>query len=725
MKKYLLYTLALLCLGAGSAYGQCKQVFNPLTGRMECGGTTSAPGSGDLTDVTAGAGISVTNGAGPNPTIAVKEDVNAQTGTTYTVVTGDRAKLVTFSNASAVAVTLPQASASFPLGWFVDVQNLGAGTVTITPTTSTIDGAASVAVVTSRGIRIVSDGTNYFTLRGFGSPSFAGLTDVTVQGGGAPTNRWIPIWNNSLSKYEIRALDATDVLGGIFVSGRLASGTATTGFVPKSTGSGAQPAWGPVAASEVTYTPTGNIAATTSQAAINELDSEKQPLDSDLTAIAVLACSDGQIVKKASGVWGCGTDNNSGGGGRTILANLAAYSGTCTQGDEFYVLDQPISKRLYHCSSTNVISRTSGISAGGLGALNCSDVDGECEIVPAVVPRKGVPNTWTAINDYTPTATQAITANSNAILANANLVQINPDANRTLTSTPTIADGTNGQPVRICNIHTSFTVTLQREAALASSNILGASNVSIGPNQCVDLTFSSALAGWAQVGAAAGLGDSGTTGIVVDNGSSTVTRQLSAGSGISITNNDGVSGNPTVAFAEATGSADIGIVFPVGIPTATASTAFGANQTRFIQFTLQGRVTVGSINVKITTAGANATNGMQAAIYDSTCANPVKTNVIQSLNATGARQLTFSSAQTIGPGTYFMGFTTDDTTVLFSVPSSGANYTDILNAGMGASTYRNFTGTASSNSGATIDMPSTCGTRLSSAALPIAFALAR
>src|SRR5438552_17939843 len=41
--------------------------------------------------------------------------VNAQTGASYTVVAADRGKLVTFSNAGAVAVTLPVATgAGFP-----------------------------------------------------------------------------------------------------------------------------------------------------------------------------------------------------------------------------------------------------------------------------------------------------------------------------------------------------------------------------------------------------------------------------------------------------------------------------------------------------------------------------------------------------------------------------------------------------------------------------------
>lgn len=95
--------------------------------------------------------------------------VNAQTGTTYTVLLSDRSKLVTLKNASAVAVTLPQAGTTFPNGWISLLSNQGAGTVTITPTTSTIDGAASLTLTTGQGITLVSDGTNYFTVRGLGS----------------------------------------------------------------------------------------------------------------------------------------------------------------------------------------------------------------------------------------------------------------------------------------------------------------------------------------------------------------------------------------------------------------------------------------------------------------------------------------------------------------------------------------------------------------------------
>jgi hypothetical protein len=96
--------------------------------------------------------------------------VNAQTGTSYTFVNTDCGKLVTFTNASAIAVTLPQASTPagggggsgfFYPGCTIMAISAGAGTATITPTTSTIAGASTLALATTVGAIIVSDGTNY------------------------------------------------------------------------------------------------------------------------------------------------------------------------------------------------------------------------------------------------------------------------------------------------------------------------------------------------------------------------------------------------------------------------------------------------------------------------------------------------------------------------------------------------------------------------------------
>lgn len=91
--------------------------------------------------------------------------IKPQVGTSYAFIAGDRSKVITHSNAAAIADALPQAGTTgFPAGWFVDVKNVGVGVVTITPATSTIDGAATLTLAKGQAFRLVSDGTNYFTL---------------------------------------------------------------------------------------------------------------------------------------------------------------------------------------------------------------------------------------------------------------------------------------------------------------------------------------------------------------------------------------------------------------------------------------------------------------------------------------------------------------------------------------------------------------------------------
>jgi hypothetical protein len=88
---------------------------------------------------------------------------NAQTGTTYTIQASDSGKLVTFSNTAAVAVTLPVAS-TFAAGFPFYAQNVGPSLVTLTPTTSTINGNATLTLSPNMGCHIVGDGTNYQTV---------------------------------------------------------------------------------------------------------------------------------------------------------------------------------------------------------------------------------------------------------------------------------------------------------------------------------------------------------------------------------------------------------------------------------------------------------------------------------------------------------------------------------------------------------------------------------
>lgn len=162
------------------------------------------------------------------PQYGLGAQVNAQTGTTYTYQTTDFRKLVTHTNATAIAGTLPQAGASFPAGWYMLVQNRGAGALTITPTTSTVDGAASLVLNQNEGSIIVSDGTNYFTLRGKATGA-AGVGDVV--GPGSATDNALARYDLATGKLIQNSPVTLDDTGAFTVPEMAAPGTPTAGKV--------------------------------------------------------------------------------------------------------------------------------------------------------------------------------------------------------------------------------------------------------------------------------------------------------------------------------------------------------------------------------------------------------------------------------------------------------------------------------------------------------------
>jgi hypothetical protein len=140
-------------------------------------------------NISTGCGLTGGGDLSADRTLKLSLTVNAQTGTSYTVVDGDCGKLISLSNASAVAVSLPQANGStFVSGWSVDFQNRGAGTVTVTPVTSTINGGSSLVLTQNQGMHCQSDGTNYTCMLGVGAGGGSGTvtniaTTYPVSGG--------------------------------------------------------------------------------------------------------------------------------------------------------------------------------------------------------------------------------------------------------------------------------------------------------------------------------------------------------------------------------------------------------------------------------------------------------------------------------------------------------------------------------------------------------------
>ena len=104
--------------------------------------TTNIPETGDISSVTAGAGLTGGGSSGA-VTLAASVATNPQTGTTYTLALSDNGKLVTLANASPVSVTIPlNSSVALPVGAVIMMAAYDAGAVTIS-------GAGGVTVVSA------------------------------------------------------------------------------------------------------------------------------------------------------------------------------------------------------------------------------------------------------------------------------------------------------------------------------------------------------------------------------------------------------------------------------------------------------------------------------------------------------------------------------------------------------------------------------------------------
>ncbi len=97
-------------------------------------------------------------------------DINAQTGTTYTLVLADRGGLVTLSNASAITLTVPtNASVAYAVGTQIGLLQTGAGQVTVAGASGvTVTSFGSLTKLAGNGALavLVKTGTDSWYLSG-------------------------------------------------------------------------------------------------------------------------------------------------------------------------------------------------------------------------------------------------------------------------------------------------------------------------------------------------------------------------------------------------------------------------------------------------------------------------------------------------------------------------------------------------------------------------------
>ena len=106
-------------------------------------------------EITLGAGLALTSNV-----LSTSYSVRTVAGATDTILSTDCGNGVQYTGSVATAVTLPVATGNFATCSF-DVYNTGSGTVTITPTTSTINGNATQTVGASLQAVVIASSGNY------------------------------------------------------------------------------------------------------------------------------------------------------------------------------------------------------------------------------------------------------------------------------------------------------------------------------------------------------------------------------------------------------------------------------------------------------------------------------------------------------------------------------------------------------------------------------------
>jgi hypothetical protein len=110
---------------------------------------------------------------------------NNQTGTSYVVQNGDSQGVVTLNNSSAVSVVLGGDGTGVGPQFGAYVQNVGNGTVTVTPATGTVNRSSNLTLAQNQSVYVVFDGANWVATTSLPGTITGVLASTGLSGGGA------------------------------------------------------------------------------------------------------------------------------------------------------------------------------------------------------------------------------------------------------------------------------------------------------------------------------------------------------------------------------------------------------------------------------------------------------------------------------------------------------------------------------------------------------------
>lgn len=189
--------------------------------------------SSDLVSNWPGSSLSVANRI--DNVSLVGNGVNDQTGTSYTLALTDGGKLVTFSNAAAIALTVPTfASVAFPKGVRIKLTNKGAGTVTVAGAGGVTLNGNQLTIAQNRSAMLYKLDTNTWVMTADPSiPSDPGLAFITANTFTTSTavnvnNCFTSTYANYRIVLNLTATSATDV--SVSMYGRASGADTTTNY---------------------------------------------------------------------------------------------------------------------------------------------------------------------------------------------------------------------------------------------------------------------------------------------------------------------------------------------------------------------------------------------------------------------------------------------------------------------------------------------------------------